>query len=60
MPAFFISTNDHDQKPDWQTGEQLSDHENREYADFGEAEKEEKMFPLPENVVRLLAMNLGV
>jgi len=33
---------------------------NGEYADFGEAEKEEKMFPLPENVIRLLTMNLGV
>lgn len=42
------------------TGKRLSDDENGEYANFGEAEKEEKMFPLPENVIRLLTMNLGV
>lgn len=42
------------------TGKRLSDDENGEYANFGEAEKEEKMFSLPENVIRLLTMNLGV
>ena len=42
------------------TGKRLSDDENGEYANFGKAENEEKMFPLPENVIRLLAIHLGV
>lgn len=45
------------------TGKRLSndeDDDNGEYADFSDVEKEEKMFLLPENVIRLLTINLGV
>lgn len=34
--------------------------ENGDEANLDQAEKEEKMFPLPENVIRLLTMDLGV
>lgn len=45
------------------TGKRLSNDENDEngeYADFSDVEKEEKMFLLPEDVVTLLTMHLGV
>lgn len=42
------------------TGKRLSDDENGEYADYGEVEKEEKMFSLPEDAIRSLTMTLGI
>ncbi|MEP9411350.1 MAG: DEAD/DEAH box helicase family protein [Candidatus Brocadia sp.] len=42
------------------TGKLLSADENGDEANFDQTEKEEKMFLLPENVIRLLTMNLGV
>ncbi|MFO0792589.1 MAG: DEAD/DEAH box helicase [Candidatus Brocadiaceae bacterium] len=42
------------------TGERLSADENGDEANPDQTEKEEKMFLLPEDVVRLLTMNLGV
>lgn len=45
------------------TGKRLSndeDDDNGEYADFIDIEKEEKMFLLPENVIRLLTRNLDI
>ncbi|MDQ1273500.1 MAG: hypothetical protein QG591_2130 [Planctomycetota bacterium] len=42
------------------TGKRLSADENGDEANLYQTEKEEKMFPLPENVIRLLTINLGV